>query len=185
MTDKKRSNDQDDFALFRQHIGDVEQIKPHNKTPYRKSTVEVSPAPKKVLAQKVEDSLFVDNERDLVGNEEKLNFQRPGIQKKVFSQLRSGQFKMQAELDLHGMTTSKAHQHLQSFIEQCQQLNLRFVRIIHGKGWSSAHHKPIIKTMVNQWLRNNPAVLAFCSARIEDGGSGALYVILKRIKSEP
>jgi DNA-nicking Smr family endonuclease len=54
------------------------------------------------------------------------------------------------------------------------------VRIIHGKGLSSAGKLPVLKGKVDAWLRQMDAVLAFCSARRNDGGTGALYVLLKR-----
>jgi DNA-nicking Smr family endonuclease len=55
------------------------------------------------------------------------------------------------------------------------------IRIIHGKGKRSRNNKgPVIKTKVNHWLRQRDDVLAFCSARPIDGGTGAIYVLLRR-----
>jgi len=83
---------------------------------------------------------------------------------------------------LHGMTIPLAHNALASFLQECQQFKIRCVRIIHGKGWGSKHHKPILKTKLNTWLQQDDIILAFCSAPIEDGGTGAVYVLLKRLK---
>jgi len=54
------------------------------------------------------------------------------------------------------------------------------VRIIHGKGRGSGNRGPVLKSAVNRWLRRHGAVRAFCSARRNDGGTGALYVLIER-----
>ena len=56
----------------------------------------------------------------------------------------------------------------------------RCVRIVHGKGLSSEGKLPVLKVKVNSWLRQKDDVLAFCSARPQDGGTGAVYVLLKK-----
>ena len=53
------------------------------------------------------------------------------------------------------------------------------MRIIHGKGYRSGARGPVLKTAVNHWLRLHLDVLAFVSARAIDGGTGALYVLLR------
>ncbi len=51
---------------------------------------------------------------------------------------------------------------------------------MHGKGHGSLHKLPVLKTKVQGWLRQRDEVLAFCSARPVDGGTGAVYVLLKK-----
>ena len=87
---------------------------------------------------------------------------------------------IEAELDLHGLTAERAEPMLATFLAECQQQQIRCVRVIHGKGWGSRDNRPVLKSKVNYWLRQSDAVLAFCSATIEDGGTGALYILLKR-----
>jgi DNA-nicking Smr family endonuclease len=53
------------------------------------------------------------------------------------------------------------------------------VRIVHGKGKRSGNRGPVLKHLVNHWLQRMDAVLAFGSARAVDGGSGAVYVLLR------
>lgn len=128
------------------------------------------------------DSLYSEEfEPKTIGNEETLSFQRAGVQDRLFNQLRAGQLTIDAELDLHGMTISIAHHELADFIHQCRQERIRCVRIIHGKGWGSKHNQPVLKTKLNAWLQQEDNVLAFCSTPIEDGGTGAVYVLLRRI----
>jgi DNA-nicking Smr family endonuclease len=118
----------------------------------------------------------------MVGSEETLSFRRTGVQERVLSKLRNGHFVIDAELDLHGMTIPVAQQALSAFLSECQQYRIRHARIIHGKGWGSKDHKPVIKTWLNGWLRELDDVLAFCSARVEDGGTGAVYLLLRKPK---
>jgi len=113
-----------------------------------------------------------------VGDE--LLFSRNGVQNSVMRKLRRGQYRSEAELDLHRLTAVQAHQALTSFILHCQRRHLRCVRIIHGKGLGSKDQRPVLKGRVNQWLRQWDDVLAFCSARPCDGGSGATYVLLRK-----
>ncbi len=113
---------------------------------------------------------------------DELFFKRPGVQQRVMGKLRRGQFAIEKELDLHGMTVTDAETALKRFLSHCQQHNYRCVRIIHGKGHGSKDKKPVIKNRLNQWLQKNSAILAFCSARPADGGTGAVYVLIKRHK---
>jgi DNA-nicking Smr family endonuclease len=53
------------------------------------------------------------------------------------------------------------------------------VRIIHGKGYRSGARGPVLKNAVNLWLRRHLDVMAFASARAIDGGTGAVYVLLR------
>ncbi len=111
---------------------------------------------------------------------DELIFLRPGIQHSVLRKLRRGQYSDGAKLDLHGMNIPQAHQALAGFLRHCRVRRINCVRIIHGKGFGSKQQKPVLKNRVNAWLRQRDEILAFCSARPEDGGTGALYVLLKR-----
>ncbi|MCW8826282.1 MAG: Smr/MutS family protein, partial [Gammaproteobacteria bacterium] len=88
------------------------------------------------------------------------------------------QIRVEAELDLHGFTVNEARVELTEFLHFAMESGLRCVRIIHGKGKSS---QPILKQKVDYWLRQREEVLAFCSAINRDGGTGALYLLLRRI----
>jgi DNA-nicking Smr family endonuclease len=149
-----------------------------------KPRLKPKPVPHVNKHHNVDDSFSGETFSDMVasetGNEEYLEYRGPGIQHKLFSKMRQGKIHLDAELDLHGMTTIKAEPSLSQFLEQCQQQHLRYVRIIHGKGWGSRDNKPVLKSKVNHWLRQSDLVLAFCSATVEDGGTGAVYVLLKR-----
>jgi len=102
-----------------------------------------------------------------------------GLQRKTIRRMKRGQLRNEATLDMHGLNTDEARRYLAEFIDDCRQQGLRSVLVIHGKGYRSSGSKPILKNMVNNWLRQHEAVVAFCSARPADGGTGALYVLLK------
>jgi len=77
------------------------------------------------------------------------------------------------------MNTAQARLAMAAFITQCQTQRIRHVRIIHGKGFGAAGDAPVLKNRINAWLRQHHDVLAFCSAQHRDGGTGALYVLLR------
>ena len=92
----------------------------------------------------------------------------------------SGEYAVRDEIDLHGMTQDEARFALGAFLAEAMLHGRRCVRVIHGKGRGSGHRGPVLKSAVNRWLRRHAAVAAFCSARRNDGGTGALYVLLSR-----
>ena len=180
---KKHNAERDEAKLFRRAVGAV--------TPLRQDKVRPQtdkPAP--IAAQRIADEAtalkqmaegFFDTEAMETGDE--LLFKRPGVQDKLFKKLRRGQFASGAELDLHGYFVQDAKDCLSDFLKQCLSRNHRCVRIIHGKGLRSKQGRPTIKSLIGKWLQQRREVLAYCSARRVDGGSGALYVLLKRMPS--
>ena len=98
----------------------------------------------------------------------------------TFRKLRAGQYRTAAELDLHGLNALQAKQMMLAFLHTIQPGMGDCVRIVHGKGNRSDHRGPVLKTKINHWLRQHDRVLAFHSARIVDGGTGAVYVLLRR-----
>ena len=105
-------------------------------------------------------------------------FHRPQIQATVLRRLRRGEYRVEREIDLHGLTVAEAKQELRSFLIRALEQHVRCVRIVHGKGLRSGPRGPVLKAAVNAVLRRTGAVLAFVSARPVDGGTGAVYVLL-------
>jgi DNA-nicking Smr family endonuclease len=108
-----------------------------------------------------------------------LTYRGDGIQGSVWRRLRRGGYRIEAELDLHGMNRDKARLAIVAFLARCQDRRQRCVRIIHGKGNGSPNSGPVLKRLVDGWLRKRRDVLAFSSARPEDGGTGAVVVLLR------
>lgn len=109
---------------------------------------------------------------------DELSFRRPGIQDALMRRLRRGHYRVESELDLHGLTLPEAKEQIRAFVARSIARQARCVRIIHGKGLGSGPRGPVLKHAVNVILRRFDAVLAFCSARQVDGGTGAIYVLL-------
>lgn len=111
--------------------------------------------------------------------EQVLFFAKSGVQQAQIRKLKRGQIPIESELDLHGFTAAEAQPLFLSFLESSIAQHHRCVCIIHGKGRTSQNNIPVLKNLVNDWLKQHPRVLAFCSAKPSDGGAGAVYVLLK------
>ncbi|GEM_PF-243744 len=106
------------------------------------------------------------------------SYARPGVQDSVLRKLRRGHYRVQAELDLHGLSVREGKEVLRDFLAEALQRGLTCVRIVHGKGLRSGPRGPVLKAMVLTLLRRSSHVLAFVSARGVDGGTGAVYALL-------
>lgn len=180
MADKFKISE-DDIELFRRTVGKVSPLRQDRVQPARKRVPPVANQRHRDERRVMEDMLSdVIDPADLECGDELL-FSRPGIQHGVLRKLRRGQFSVDAELDMHGMTALIARQALNDFLRSCRCSGARCVRIIHGKGRRSVQGRPVLKTKVNYWLQQRDEVLAFCSARPVDGGTGAVYVLLKKM----
>jgi DNA-nicking Smr family endonuclease len=115
-----------------------------------------------------------------------LDFKRPGVQNGVFRKLKQGRYEAEARLNLHRMPVKQAREELFGFIGQAQELGLRTVLVIHGKGENSPERQQasIIKGCVAHWLRELEAVQAYHSARPQHGGTGAAYILLRKSEAQ-
>jgi DNA-nicking Smr family endonuclease len=109
---------------------------------------------------------------------DELKFLRSGYSTRLLKKLRRGEFSIQDELDLHGLVVADAKQETHGFINECARDRVRAVRIVHGKGRNSAGRMPVLKNMLIGWLSKNKHVIAVCSTPANDGGTGAVYVLL-------
>ncbi len=147
------------------------------------------PKPKPIPVKSIEDEQQVI--QDLLSDNydpaeiqpgEVLSYCREGVQYRVFRKLRRGEYSVSLdELDLHGMTSEEARKELAAFLYDARQSKGECVRIVHGKGRRSSNKGPVLKRKVNHWLSQHDRVLAFHSALPKDGGTGAVYVLLKRL----
>lgn len=170
-----------DDELFRQAMGDVRPLKEDKRISHEKARPSPRPRQQELDEQLVLQDMMSDPV-DLADVEtgEELLFCRHGIQHKTFKKLRHGDIALEAELDLHGKTVEEARLAIATFLPECLKQGLRCVRVIHGKGHGSFNKQPVLKTHVNYWLRQRDEVLAFSSARPADGGTGAIYVLLRK-----
>ncbi len=179
MSDDSTNNDEE--SLFRSEMGGVTPLKQDNR-------IRIKKKPSKPLRQQETegysfaiDDVFSDAEM-VEECPEILSFSRSGLQHNVVKKLRQGKHPIEHALDLHGLTIIEARKALVEFLGECEAAGVRHAIIVHGKGFRSKD-KPVIKPMVNRWLRSVDIVLAFHSAQPKDGGSGAVYVLLKKVES--
>lgn len=103
------------------------------------------------------------------------------------SQLSRGQKEIDARLDLHGMTQTRAHRALFGFLQRAHSDGLTFVLVITGKGKMGAEaERGVLRRQVPQWLglpEFRSLVVGFEEAHIGHGGEGALYVRVRRSRS--
>ena len=177
-TSKKPSDE--DRRLFREAVGEV---KPLKSTPPLPEKSKPKPVPRQKIAderQVMQDLMNHQWDPASLESGEELQYQRPGLSKADFRRLRKGQFSVRAELDLHGHNAEQAKSAVMSFLNNCLEQQIRCVRIIHGKGLRSSASGPVLKPLVERMLRQRDEILGFSSARPVDGGSGAVYVLLKK-----
>ncbi|MCP5221483.1 MAG: Smr/MutS family protein [Zoogloeaceae bacterium] len=106
-------------------------------------------------------------------------FLRPGLPRRVLTDLRRGRWVVQGEIDLHGLTRDEARAALAEFLAGALRRGQRCVRVVHGKGLRSPGKVGILKQLSKGWLSQREEILAFCQARANEGGSGALRVLLR------
>lgn len=110
---------------------------------------------------------------------EELLYLRDGQSPSVLSKLRRGFWVVQAQIDLHGLISDEARAYVAEFIADCKKNNVRCIRIVHGKGLGSRNREPVLKHKLRNWLMQKDEVIAYAQAKPEDGGSGAVIVLLK------
>ncbi len=169
-------DDSDDADLFRDAMRGVRRRPSPNRIAPRPA-----PPPSRPRQTEADEKAVLVEMMDgpLIESGDELSWRRDGIQDSVFRRLRRGQQHIGDELDLHGLRANEAKHAVASFIGDCRSRDLRCVRIIHGKGLRSTGPGPVLKQYMEGWLRRRSDVLAYCSARPNDGGTGAVYVLLR------
>lgn len=109
-----------------------------------------------------------------------VSFKREGVQGGVFKRLRLGQYSIKMELDVHAYRLSQARDALLNYLLAAQEHGERCVMLIHGKGHNSQPVAGLLKSAICHWLSQLDMVLAYHSAKTEQGGTGALYVMLTK-----
>ncbi|MCC5791876.1 MAG: Smr/MutS family protein [Legionellaceae bacterium] len=176
----KHSLSEEDKKLFRQSMSQVTPLAAIKKV---HTQARVPPAPKatqpRVDNTNVPTWHWSDFIAEPVESDSLLAWSQPPLPTRRLHQLRQGLIPWQACLDLHGLRREEARQQLAAFLQQASEQAWRCVLIIHGKG---GYHgsPPLIKNLLNQWLRQLPMIRAFHSACKQHGGSGAVYVLLKK-----
>jgi DNA-nicking Smr family endonuclease len=120
---------------------------------------------------------------DVADSDEFIEGGAPGMDRNLMRSLRRGDFALQGQLDLHGMTQAQAKEAVDRFLTDSRRVGRRCVLIVHGRGLNSKDQVPVLKEQLKVWLsqkRVGRLVLAYATARPQDGGAGAVYVLLRR-----
>jgi DNA-nicking Smr family endonuclease len=174
----------DDEALFAEAVAGVAPLQQTRRPP---AAVFHEPVPLSEREREVirELDALVNGEApfDVRDSDEFLAGCVPGLDPRVMRSLRKGEFTRQADLDLHGCDAESARALVESFVVTAHARGLRCVRIVHGRGHRSPNGEAVLRPSLPRWLGRGPArliVLAYTSATPRDGGTGALYVLLRK-----
>jgi DNA-nicking Smr family endonuclease len=116
-----------------------------------------------------------------------------GLDRELCAQLKQGKRRVEATLDLHGMTQVQAYSALIDFMDMCWNAQKRCVLVITGKGMKTSPRRPpeatrgILREKVPHWLQSVPfsnRILSMSQSLQKDGGTGALYIVLRRPKHQ-
>ncbi|HKJ71069.1 MAG TPA: Smr/MutS family protein [Gammaproteobacteria bacterium] len=172
--------DPEERDAFREAVADVQPLHSNRAVPDR-------PAPEPVAASRRREAEQVrldlaTGDADPLPEEtgEEAFWCRPGLQRKVQRRLRTGQLPVEAAVDLHGLRVEEARAALGEFLHDALGRGCRCVRVIHGKGLRSPGGQGVLRHKVQRWLSRRQEVLAFASCPANDGGTGAVYVLLKK-----
>ncbi|HJX34407.1 MAG TPA: Smr/MutS family protein [Desulfatiglandales bacterium] len=125
-------------------------------------------------------------EMDITFSDEYIEGSISGVARNIMKRLKKGEIPVQDYLDLHGLKQKDAETRVREFLVRSHGRGLQCVLIVHGRGLNSPDSIPVLKERLPVWLNRGPArkiVIAFASARPYDGGTGAIYVLLRRRKA--
>lgn len=171
--------DSDERDLFREHMRDVKRLRAKTRVLARPKPEPTARFTRADRQDVLRESLTLPTDEVALSTGDELSFRRPHVPETILTKLRRGHYAVDAEIDLHGLTAVEAKGALREFIAEAIDRRMTCVRVIHGKGRRSGPRGPVLKNVVNHWLQRSNTVLAFGSARAVDGGSGAIYVLLR------
>jgi DNA-nicking Smr family endonuclease len=175
---------------FRGAMEGVKKMPESNRYVYRpvqEALLRENPS-KRVLTQEEDDALVLQQSlsdmfdvEGLLDDDPTLSYAKGGVSPDILKKLRKRHWPIQDELDLHGMTVEAARGQLGDFVQRWVRRGLRCVRVIHGIGYNSRNGEPVLRSVVRSWLVQLDEVVAFRGAERDEGGHGALIVLLKPV----
>lgn len=166
-----------DRALFRTSVGNVKPIhtdRVFHHPPARKRRCAHTPQ----TPSTHHTGLVASDWTTPIHHDESVFHGHSGLSLRQKRQLTQGRIRYEARLDLHGFSTHEAAIAVEQFLNETQQQQCRCVLIVHGKGYHSSGY-PVLKAHLVRWLEHHRSVIAYSSATPRDGGTGALYILLR------
>ena len=176
----EKDNNPDNNKSFAELLGDAEPVRQRERVHFRKP-----PPARAVMRRRDEREALIESQNDIPPDvfaeelNETMRYRRPHIPQKMLRDLGRGRIAVQDYVDLHGRTVTEAMEALRDFINYARSRRMTCVRVITGKGLGSGVEGPKIRPKALKYLQLNDAVQAYCPAPYNDGGSGAIYVLLK------
>ncbi|HLP99314.1 MAG TPA: Smr/MutS family protein [Sideroxyarcus sp.] len=168
-----KAKPEQDADLFRQALEGVTPLPPSDRIP-------PTAKPRRARISAPQPTPVADNLSDHgAGDTAITEYLGNGLNRMTLRKLRRGDWPIEDELDLHGLSNDEARRLLTGFLHSAVQRGLRCVNVIHGKGWRSEGRDGILKVNSRHWLAQHAQVLAFCEAPPHAGGGGAVRVLLK------
>jgi DNA-nicking Smr family endonuclease len=174
----------EELAAFHAAVDGVVPIRAPERVSYEPP--KPSPRPRQreldeaaAITESLHGSFEID---DLLAIGDADSFLRTGLPRSVLRDLRRGRWSIQNHTDLHGLNRHEAHEEVSRFLAESLGADKRCIRIVHGRGYGSPGREGILRQLVKGWLAHRKDVLAFCHAPANDGGEGALWVLLKTSK---
>ena len=176
--------DPDDLAAFKAAVADAKPLPASGRVHL------VGPMPPPRPLQHLADERAALHEslhgpitlQDRLEGGDEPSYLRGGLANSVLRDLRRGRWVIQNEVDLHGLNREQARELLASFLADSLKHGVRCVRIIHGKGLGSPGREAVLRRLVRGWLMQKIEILAYCQAKPQDGGEGAVIVLLRTQK---
>ena len=171
----------DTASLFRTVVGEIRPVDTRNRIELARPAPHPNPVKREederaALSETLAAPLTLEDRLDM-GDE--AAFLRPGLPRRVLTDLRRGRWVLQGQVDLHGLIRDEARAALAHFLHDSLVQGKRCIRVIHGKGHGSPGKISILKQLSRGWLAQREEILAFCQAGPHDGGGGALLVLLR------
>lgn len=171
--------DPDDAALFREAIGPVRPLAHVPDAPPQIPRPAPEPRQQQADAREaLRESQFDPFAFAPLALGDALEYLKDGHPPRLLRALKRGQYAVQDALDLHRMTAAQAEQAIREFLAESRRYGRLSVCIVHGKGLRSSAEAPVLKNLTDRMLRQRADVLAFASAQPQNGGTGAVLVLL-------
>lgn len=176
MSDKLDQND------FQKEMFDVKPISQDKVRETRTNSSSINSQYRKKVAQSFapkDQNFLTEGDVEPVDPQDVLSYKQAGIQPGVFKKLKQNKYHFDYHLDLHRKTVAEARQEVYLLLKSAMHYNYRSLLITHGKGIKSTPPAKL-KSYLNHWLKQVDIVLAFHSAQPRHGGTGSVYVLLKK-----
>ncbi|MDB9822205.1 Smr/MutS family protein [Deltaproteobacteria bacterium] len=181
----------DDDHSFDAAMSDVTPITRDGKNrvsgPGKKKPTHTPPDEEQEVMNHLMDLVKGNIDMDITFSDEYIEGSISGVNRKIMRRLKKGQVPIQDHIDLHGLTKKEAETEVRDFLISSHRRGLRCVLIVHGRGLNSPDSYPVLKERLPVWLNRGSVrkiVLAFSTAKPYDGGTGAIYVLLRSHKAQ-